>query len=155
MLPMGRPGSIVAIQRAIGRGSMLRENTFHVPEVTGLIVKQFFGFSDAVSDESPEKILLEGCDGNRFAFFLSAFLGHWDRLDDEAYEELLDDYADSRKVDYGSAFGLLGAKVVDARCLRDDGGTQIIVRFDRGEMTLTSVDARDPHSQSCLSFAAT
>lgn len=134
---------------------MPHDDTFDVPEVTGLIVNNLIGFSDASSDDFPEKVVIEGRDGNRYAFFLSAFLGHFDRVDDDAYEELLDDYTDSRKVDYGSAFGLLGAKVVDARCVRDDVGTQIIVRFDRGKMTLTSVDARDPHSQSCVSFAAT
>ena len=132
---------------------MYQDHTFDVPEVAGLVVTQLVGFTAGPSDDRPEKLVLAGADGRRFAFFLSAFIGYWDPVSDMEYEELLADYAGIRQVDHGARYQLVGARVIGARCFQSDTGTQIQVELDRGELRLTTLDENDPHSDSQLSFA--
>ena len=52
-------------------------DNFDVPEVAGLVVKQLVGFTDAASDDHPQKLLLIREGGRRHAFSLTT--GWWGR----------------------------------------------------------------------------
>lgn len=132
---------------------MYQDDEFCVTEAVDLVVRRLFGFTNEQCDTMPEKVVLIGDDNRRFAFYLSAFIGHWDGVDDEAYDEMLADYEDSRQVDYATIHGLVGARVLEARCLEGSAGTQIVLVLDRGTLTLAPVDDHDPHSASRLSFS--
>lgn len=133
---------------------MYADEQFVVSEVVGLTVADLFGFTDARDDCHPEKVILATVDGRCFGFYLSAFLGHWDVIDSVAYEELLRDYADLRRVDYVAKFGLRGSKINGVECSRTTTGTRMRIALDIGRLVLRTLYREDPHSESQISFTA-
>ncbi|MEL6544523.1 MAG: hypothetical protein AAFQ82_07840 [Myxococcota bacterium] len=133
---------------------MYQDEQFVVSEVAGLTVAGLFGFTAAADDWCPEKVIVETRDHSRFGFYLSAFLGHWDAVNDIQYEELLRDYADLRRVDYCAMFRLSGSRIESVQCARTTTGTEIRITLDRGRLILRTLVWDDPHSDSKISFAA-
>ena len=135
------------------RGRLHQDDTFEVADVAGGIVEQLLGFTDTERDDQPEKMFLK-IRGQRpwQTYFLDAGLGFWEEWDEE---DAFDAYrGDSREIDYGHRFGLIGATIVEARCavVEPKETTSIAVVFDRGALRMSYARPNDLDADVILTF---
>ena len=126
-----------------------QDDSFDVDEVRGQRLAGLLVFMD---DDAPQKLLGVLENGQRFHFYLWAFIGFWSELDEEGYEDVLSDYEDCIALDYAAKHDLTGLEIKEATCRKTSKGTCISVRFRSGLLRLTEVDPTDPHSDSSIEF---
>ena len=127
-----------------------QDGNFVVDHLAADVVEKLIGFYDG-DPERPQKLLLRLRKTGWWQFFLSAFIGHWHRLDEQSLADELAVYHDIPAIDYVERFGLLGATIQAVRCARgSSSGTRITVDLDRGTLSLSEVDPSDPHSDAEL-----
>ena len=129
-------------------------DAFVIDHLAGDVVEELVGFSDEGRDR-PQKLLLRLRRTGWWQFFLSAFIGHWHKLEPQALADELTLYAGVRSIDYAGRFGLVGAVIGNVHCARGtSSGTRIVVDLDRGTLSLSEVDPSDPHCDSELRWAS-
>lgn len=129
-----------------------QDDSFVVEHVQGEVVLKLIGFSSS-GPWRPQKLLLQLALSGWNGFYLDAFIGHWDHLDESLVGEVFEDYRDVPVVDYCNLLGLAGARLQGADCARGPHGTRIRLQTDRGTLLLREVDCSDAHSDSELAWS--
>jgi len=136
------------------RGRLHQDDTFEVAGLAGGIVEKLLGYTtEAERDDQPEKMFLKVHGLPWQSYFLDAGLGFWEESGEE--EDPFDAYrGDSREIDYGERFGLLGARIIEARCsvIEPWQTTSIAVTFEAGVLRLSYARPNDLDADVVLTF---
>ena len=123
-----------------------QDDHFVVEHAAGDKLLDLVGFSSD-GPTRPQKLLLRLERSGWASCYLSAFIAHWDALDDPEVEEVLDTYEDFARIDYCERWPIQGVRIESISCGRADRVT-VTITTDTGKLLLREIDGSDPHTDS-------